>query len=128
MSPARIAAIITWVYAAGFGLGTIPVGIHLARRGSLPSFLGLFPAFGGPWSARMSTGAFEAALGGFLLLMVVVAWSGWLVWQGSKAGAILNLGLIPIEAVFWYGFALPIPVIVGIARVSLLIVAWDIFD
>jgi hypothetical protein len=48
---ARAAAIVTWIYAAGFGLSTVPVSIYLLKRGSLPSFLGLFDMYGGPWSS-----------------------------------------------------------------------------
>jgi hypothetical protein len=33
-----------------------------------------------------------------------------------NAGAVLNLGLLPVEAVFWIGFALPVPWLFGIAR------------
>ena len=51
--------------------------------------------------------------------------SGWLLWKGRKAGAVLNLGLLPVEAVFWVGFALPIPWLFGIARVALVSLAWQ---
>ena len=50
--------------------------------------------------------------------------SGWLLWKMRKAGAVLNLGLLPVEAVFWVGFALPIPWLFGIARVALVALAW----
>ena len=41
-----------------------------------------------------------------------------------KAGAVLNLVLPPAEAVFWVGFALPVPWLFGIARVALVTMAW----
>jgi len=56
MSQARIAAVLTWVYAAGFGISTIPVALYLAQRGTLPTFFGLFEMYGGPWSSRFSRG------------------------------------------------------------------------
>ena len=31
---------------------------------------------------------------------------------------------IPVEALFWYGFALPTPPLLALARVALLIAAW----
>lgn len=43
--------------------------------------------------------------------------------EGSKTGAVLNLILLPVEAVFWLGFALPIPRLIGIARAALLALA-----
>jgi len=120
----RAAAIVSWVYAAGFGLSAIPVAVYLRQRGRLPTFFDMFEMYGGPWSARVSNGTFELLLIGFLVLMLIVAWFAWLVWNGSRTGAILALATIPIEAVFWFGFALPIPWLLGAARVALLLLGW----
>ena len=124
MTTLRAAAIVTWVYAAGFGLSAIPVAVYLRQRGRLPTFFDLFEMYGGPWSARVSRGTFELLLIAFLVVAVAVAWTAWLVWNGSRAGAILALALIPIEIVFWIGFALPIPWLLGAARVILLLLGW----
>lgn len=113
-----------WFYAAGFGLFTIPVAIYLQQRGRLPSFFGLFDMYGGPWSARLLDDAFVLRLIAFLGVTLIVAWAAWLVWKGSTTGAILSLALLPIEAVFWLGFALPIPWVLGAARVVLLLLGW----
>jgi hypothetical protein len=120
----RAAAIVTWVYAAGFGLSAIPVAVYLRQRGRLPTFFDMFEMYGGPWSARVSHDAFVQLLAAFLLVMLVAAWAAWLVWNGSKAGAILALALLPIEAIFWFGFALPIPWLLGAARIILLLQGW----
>ena len=109
MNNARIAAVLTWVYSAGFGLSTVPVAIYLLRQGRLPVFAGLFETYGGPWSARLQQRTFIVLLMAFLIVTLVAAWATWLLWNGSKAGAVLALVLLPIEAVFWVGFALPIP-------------------
>ena len=113
-----------WFYVAGFGLFTIPVAIYLQQRGRLPSFFGLFDMYGGPWSARLLNDALVFRLIAFLGVTLIVAWAAWLVWKGSKAGAVLSLALLPIEAVFWLGFALPIPWVLGAARVVLLLLGW----
>ena len=60
----------------------------------------------------------------FLVVSLVTAWSAWLVWNGSRSGAVLNLILLPVEGVFWIGFALPIPWLLGAARVVLIALAW----
>lgn len=124
MTNLRAAAVVMWAYAAGFGLSTIPVAIYLQRRGRLPSFFGLFDMYGGPWSARLLDDAFVRRLIAFLVATLIVAWAAWLVWNGSKAGAVLSLALLPIEAVFWLGFALPIPWLLGAARVVFLLLGW----
>jgi hypothetical protein len=128
MSNARVFAVLTWVYSAGFGLATIPVAIFLLRNGRLPVFAGLFESFGGPWSARLSDRNFVMLQAAFLVVTLVAAGAGWLVWNGSRAGGWLALVLLPVEAVFWVGFALPIPWIIGAARVAFLALAWSGLD
>jgi hypothetical protein len=125
MNFARIDAVVTWVYAVGFGLPAIPIAIYHLNTGRLPMFFDLFPMYGGRWSGRFTPGVFAALLIAFLLVLLVTAFAAWLVWQGLLAGAVLSLALLPVEVVFWIGFDLPIPWIFGIARVVLLLLAWN---
>jgi hypothetical protein len=76
MRSARSAAVLTWVYAAGFGLPAIPVSIYLLQRGRLPTFWGLFEMYGGPWSAQLLDQSLVLRLNAFLLVTVVAAWVG----------------------------------------------------
>jgi hypothetical protein len=122
MRAARTAAVVTWIYAAGFGIPAVPVAIYVLQRGYLPWFAGLFPMYGGPWSDR-SLDLFVVLLIVFFALMLVVSYAAWLVWRGSRTGAVLALVLLPVEAVFWIGFALPFPWPIGIARAALFISA-----
>jgi hypothetical protein len=87
-------------------------------------FLGLFESYGGPWSARVSHATFVVLLMTFLAVNLVAALAAWLLWGGSKAGAVIAVALLPVEAVFWVGFALPIPWLLGVARVVLIALAW----
>jgi hypothetical protein len=122
---ARIAAVSTWVYAAAFGLPAIPIAVyHVESRGLLPRFLDRFEIYGGPWADQLDAGTFAALLIAFLLVLMVSAFAAWLVWRGSRVGAVLSLALLPVELAFWLGFALPIPWAFGIARVVLLLLAW----
>jgi hypothetical protein len=97
--------------------------MYLDRRGTLPWFEDLFPAYGGPWWYRLDIGTFQIVLVAFLVVTLATSATGWLMWRGSRRAAIASLALIPVEAVFWVGFALPIPWLVGAARVILIIVA-----
>jgi hypothetical protein len=47
-----------------------------------------------------------------------------LLWRGRRGGAILTFALIPVEAIFWWGFALPFPPLLAAARVGLAAIAW----
>jgi hypothetical protein len=60
----------------------------------------------------------------FLIVRLAVAWAAWLLWKGLRVGGVLAVVLLPIEAVFWIGFALPIPWVIGAARAVLVVPAW----
>src|SRR5919106_4769235 len=126
--PARAVSVLTWIYAAAFGFPAVPVALYLRSRGALPTFMDLFPMYGGPWSSSMRSTSLISALIAFLVITLIAAWSGWLLWQGSRLGAIVNVALLPLEAVFWIGFALPIPWLVGSGRVLLVARAWRSLD
>ena len=121
---ARAYAVLTWIYAACFVVPAVPVSIHLLQRGSLPWFGRLFPMYGGPWSSQLPDGRLVGLLLGYLGLVAAVAWAAGRVRQGSRRAAVVSLALMPVEAVFWIGFALPIPWILAAARAALLAAAW----
>lgn len=128
MGYAHVYSVLTWIYAAGFGIAAAPVAVYLLRRGTLPEFFGLFPMYGGTWSSRVGDGIFAVLLIAFLMVTLVASWAAWLVWNGSEAAAVVSLVLFPVEAIFWFGFALPIPWIFGIARAASLVLAWKSLD
>lgn len=125
MTALHAEAALTWAYALGFGGGTIPVVIYIRRHGNLPSFLGLFDAYAGPWWTRLGRPTFEWLLMAFLAVVLVASWAAWLVWSGAHAGLIITAIVLPIEAVFWFGFDLPIPKVIGAVRLVLLVVGWQ---
>ena len=81
--------------------------------------------YAGPWSSRFPDDRVIALLLVYFGLALAAVVSGWLLWEMRKAGAVLNLGLLPVEAIFWVGFALPVPWLFGIARVTLVALAWQ---
>jgi hypothetical protein len=121
MKSSRAAAVVTWSYVAGFGVATIPVTLYFRQNGRLPSFFGLFDMMAGPWSERQSADRFTASLGAFVAVSAVGAYSGALMWRERRGGRAMNLALLPVEAVFWTGFALPIPWLLGAARAGLVL-------
>jgi hypothetical protein len=128
MKNPRIAAVLTWIYAAAFGIPAIPVAAYLIQNGRLPTFLDLFPMYGGPWSSRVEDRTLAVLLITFLIVTLVAAWAAWLLRKGSKAGAMLSLVMLPIEALFWHGFARPFPWLIGIGRAAFLGLAWKSLD
>ena len=124
MRRSRAAATVTWVYVAMFGIPAVPVAVFLADHGRLPSLWGMFSMYAGPWSARFTDDRVGELLLAYAGLSLVSVLSGVLLWRMRRSGALLNLGLLPVEAVFWSGFALPVPWLLGMARVVLVALAW----
>jgi hypothetical protein len=111
--------------AAGFGIPAPFVASYLLRERMLPSFMGLFDMYGGGVFDRFSPEAFAVVLGLFAALCALEAHAGWLLWNGERLGALMTLALVPIEVMFWAGFAVPIPPLFAIARLGLLAAGWS---
>jgi len=114
-----------WLIALGFGGPTPFAAAHLLRTGSLPIFMGAFPAYGGGLFQRLSPEAFVVCLGLFAAVCALDAYSAVLVWNAERIGAVLMLALVPFELAFWLGFALPIPPVFAVARLALLWAGWS---
>lgn len=120
----QIAAILLWVVALGWALPAPVLIWWVIVRGRLPVLPFIGEPNGGPFSRRLSRSAFVVLLGLSLALGVAQAWAGWLLWNGLQLGGVVQFALLPIEAVFWYGFALPIPPVLALARIVLVVLAW----
>ena len=125
MRSARTAAVLTWIYAAAFGIPAVPVALYLLDRGVLPRFMDAFAMYGGPWSSGgMRDETFAILLAAFFLVTVGTAIAAWSVWRGSRSGAVACLALLGVGSVFWFGFALPIPLLLGFAALVFLVAGW----
>lgn len=94
-----------------------------AGRGIL-YFMG-FPAYGkGPFE-RIGIQSTVPLLSAFVLVCLLECVAGWLLWSGAKAGAILSLILLPFGAIFWWGFALPIPPMLAVVWTVLIMLNWQ---
>jgi hypothetical protein len=83
-----------------------------------------FPAYGrGPFE-RVGIPTTVPLLAGFLLVCILEVIAGWLLWNGYTPGAILAIALLPVGAIFWWGFALPIPPIFALVRTILIVLSW----
>ena len=119
----RIASILLWFTAVGFGLPCIYAIRNLLAGRGYPYLMG-FPAYGGGPFERFGIHTTIPLIAAFLLVCILEGVAGWLLWGGQKSGAILALALIPFGALFWWGFALPIPPIFAIVRTALILLYW----
>ncbi len=119
----RIAAVLVWISGVGLGIPCIMAIRNLASGRDLPLVFG-FTAYGGGGFERRGLTTSIPLLLGFLLIALLELPAGWLLWEGRGIGGILSLGLLLPGAVYWWGFDLPYPPIMAIARVILILVNW----
>jgi hypothetical protein len=120
----RVAAVLHWFVAVGFGVFCVPAIRNLLSGRDIPIVMG-FPAYGrGPFE-RAGLPTTVPLLAAFLLVCVLEAVAGTLLWGGYRAGGVLALVLLPLGGVFWWGFALPIPPIFAITWTVLILVHWS---
>ena len=120
----QLAAVLVWIDAIGLAIpGLIGIRSLLAGRG-VPLVLG-YPSYGGGAFERAGLATSVPLLLVFLLVLMAEVAAGWLLWQGERSGAVLALILLVPEAIFWWGFDLPLPPILAIARVVVIALAWE---
>jgi len=119
----RTAAILCWAAGLGFGLPCLPTAVRLLQGRGLPMFMG-FHAYGGGPFERAGVPTMVTCLIVFLIFCIFDCAAGWLLWGGHRTGGVLALALLPIGAIFWWGFALPLPPLAAIVRTALILVYW----
>lgn len=120
----RAAAVLHWFIAVGFGVFCIPAIRNLLTGRDIPIVMG-FPAYGrGPFE-RLGIPTTVPLLAAFLLVCILEAVAGFLLWGGLISGAVLALALVLPGAIFWWGFALPIPPVFGLIWTLLILLGWQ---
>lgn len=119
----KLAAMLLWLNAVGFGLPCLPAMGNLLGGRDIPYILG-FPAYGrGPFE-HYGLPTTVPLLAGFLAVCLLEGLAGGLLWRGKRRGAILALLLLPPGVVYWWGFALPFGPIFALARTFLIVQRW----
>ena len=117
----RAAALCSVLLGLGFGLPGAYGAWYYACHGEVWTFVG-FPTYGGGPFERWGIPTSVALLLGFVAVCAAEVAVGVLLWRDAAAAPWLPLILLPVELVFWIGFALPVGPLLGLAR-SMLVVA-----
>jgi hypothetical protein len=81
---------------------------------------------------RAWSGPFEA-LGMDAMILLAVLWAainllqilaGYWLWKSRRKGEILGISLLAVSVVFWWGFGLPNPPVLGLLLAGLLAAGW----
>lgn len=89
----------------------------------LPMVAGRFRALSGPFEALGIDALISAGLV-FVAVSAVKFLAAYWLWNGRLDGAVLQLILLGVSTVFWYGFAVPYGPILGIPQVVLIAMVW----
>lgn len=120
----RAASILLWFSAVGFGVPCL-IAIQSLSAGRGIAFVMGYPTYGSGPFERHGLPTTVPLVFGFLLVCLLEAVAGWLLWGGHKSGAILALALLVPGAVYWWGFDLPVPPAAAVVRTLLIVVSWS---
>ena len=115
-------SIIVFIDAFMWLVGVIPTLYYAFSRGRLPTLAGI-PLLGGPFE-RLGLNSLIVAGIGYLIVSALKILAGYWLWGSRMDGAVLELILLGLSVIFWYGFALPLGPLLGVIQVVLLALAW----
>jgi hypothetical protein len=117
----RTAGAIAVLLGLGFGLPGIYATWFFIDRGEVWTFLG-FSTYGDGAFEDIGLETSVPLLLAFLLVCAAELALGWWLWTGRPGNRAFAALLLPVELVFWVGFALPLGPILGVVRTALVLV------
>ena len=108
---------LLWIF------GVLPVLKYALTHRSLPTVGGI-RLLSGPIEAL----GIEAVIVTGLMFVVVSALkflAAYWIWHGRMDGAVLQIILLSLSAIFWYAFELPFGPLSGVIQVALLVLTWQ---
>jgi hypothetical protein len=115
-------AVVFYIDAFMWLIGVVPTLYYAHIHNALPTMAGI----------RLMSGPFEslgidALIVAGIIYVVVSAlkiMAAYWLWHSKRDGAVLGLLLLGLSTIFWYGFALPLGPLLGIAELVLLVLVW----
>ena len=108
--------------ALGWALGVLPVVRYALIHKDLPVTFG-FRALNGPFEVLGINGLVVADVL-FVAVSLLKLLAAYWTWRLRMDGPVLQLILLAISAIFWYGFALPFGPPIGLAQIVLMALSW----
>lgn len=114
---------LVFLNGLGWALGSVIPLCYAFRHGHLPR-LGGITFLSGPFEA-LGMNAFIVAGLVFVVVSALKILAAFWLWNARLDGAVFELILLGLSAIFWYGFELPLGPLGGIAEVVLLALVWS---
>jgi|SRR5688500_12714236 hypothetical protein len=114
--------ILFYFDAFAWSIGVVPTLYYAFTYEALPTVGGI-RLMGGPFE---SLGLDNLIVVGivFVIVSALKILAAYWLWNSRSDGAVLGLILLGLSTIFWYGFALPLGPLLGIAEVVLLMLVW----
>jgi hypothetical protein len=103
-------------------VGLIPTLYFAFTKGHLPTLCGI-RLLGGPFEKLGMESLIVAGIG-FTMVSAMKFLAAYWLGSARKDGAILELILLGLSAIFWYGFELPLGPLFGIIQAVLFVLTW----
>jgi len=116
------ASMLCYLIGVGWSVGSVPTIVYVIRNRALP-MIGPIRAMSGPFEALGLDAMILLALL-FLVINLLHNLAGYWLWKSQRKGGILAISLLALSAIFWWGFALPIPPVLGLLLAGLLAAGW----
>ena len=115
-------SILVFFDAFAWLVGRVPTLYYVFTHRSLPTLAGI-RLMSGPFEKLGLDGLIVAGLV-FVVVSALKILAAYWLWNSRLDGAVLEVILLGLSVIFWYGFALPLGPVVGLLQVSLLALAW----
>ena len=116
--------VLVIIDSLGWTLGIIPPLIYTYKHYDYPVVLGIKLLGGGPFD---KLGIETVILAGivFIIISLLKLLAAYWLWHFRLDGAVLELILLAVSAIFWYGFYLPFGPLIGLPEIVLIILNWN---
>ena len=114
--------ILFYFDAFAWSIGVVPTLYYAFTYEALPTVGGI-RLMGGPFE---SLGLDTLIVAGivFVFVSALKILAAYWLWNLRRDGAVLGLILLGLSTIFWYGFALPLGPLLGLAELVLLMLVW----
>jgi hypothetical protein len=115
--------VLVIVDGVGWALGVLPTLRYALTHRALPTVAGI-RLLSGPFEALGIDGLIVAGLV-YVVVSALKLLAAYWIWNLRRDGAVFELILLGLSAIFWYGFTLPFGPPLGIAQVILIALVWQ---
>jgi hypothetical protein len=118
----KVAAILCFIHGVGWPVGLAPTIAYMIQNRKLrvvASPMGQIRGLSGPFEV-LGIDAMILLAVIFCVINLLHLLAGFWLWKSYRKGGVLAISLLAVSAVFWWGFALPIPPVVGLLLAGLL--------